>query len=66
MHALDEKTTDYVKGSEAAGIINDTKQFPTIDKKTLIDQNEKGGETNISINTSIEFPLWGQDDGYET
>lgn len=60
---LDENYIDYVKGSEAAGIINDTKQFPTIDKKTLIDLNEKGGETNISIGYhAIEFLLWGQDD----
>ena len=59
---LDENYIDYVVGAENGGIINDTKNFPTIDKKTLIDLNEKGGETNISIGFhAIEFLLWGQD-----
>ncbi|MCH2208090.1 MAG: hypothetical protein MK132_19765 [Lentisphaerales bacterium] len=59
---LDENYIDYVVGLENGGIINDTKNFPTIDKKTLIDLNEKGGETNISIGFhAIEFLLWGQD-----
>jgi putative iron-regulated protein len=59
---LDENYIDYVKDNDKAGIINDTTNFPTIDKKTLIDLNEKDGEKNISLGFhAIEFLLWGQD-----
>ena len=45
-----------------AGIINNTVDFPVIDKATLLAANENGGETNISIGYhAIEFLLWGQD-----
>lgn len=60
---LDEKFIDYVKGEATSGIVNDLKNFPNIDINALEEQNEKGGETNISIGYhAIEFLLWGQDD----
>jgi putative iron-regulated protein len=60
---LDEKFIDYVKGETNTGIVNDLKNFPSIDISVLEEQNEKGGETNISIGYhAIEFLLWGQDD----
>lgn len=59
---LDEAYIDYVLGNANAGIINNTVDFPVIDKATLLAANENGGETNISIGYhAIEFLLWGQD-----
>jgi putative iron-regulated protein len=59
---LDESYIDYVVGNPTAGIINNAASFPTIDKQTLIDANENGGETNLSTGYhAIEFLLWGQD-----
>ena len=59
---LDEAYIDYVQGNANAGIINNANDFPVIDKTTLLDANENGGETNISIGYhAIEFLLWGQD-----
>jgi putative iron-regulated protein len=59
---LDESFIDYVQGNANSGIINDTVQFPTIDKATLLAQNENGSETNIATGYhAIEFLLWGQD-----
>lgn len=59
---LDEAYIDYVKGNESAGIINDTATYPEITKAVLLEQNEKGGEKNISTGWhAIEFLLWGQD-----
>lgn len=59
---LDENFVDYVDGDAGAGIINHTALYPTIDKATLEDLNENGGEKNISVGYhAIEFLLWGQD-----
>lgn len=59
---LDENYIDYVENSPDSGIINDTKKYPTIDKKLLIELNEKDGEKNVSLGFhAIEFLLWGQD-----
>lgn len=64
---LDEIFIDYVVNPMGGaplrkGIINDRKTFPEITKQTLIDQNEEGGEANISTGYhAIEFLLWGQD-----
>lgn len=59
---LDENFIDYVDGDDNAGIINDPTTYPTIDKKTLMDANENGGDKNISLGWhAIEFLLWGQD-----
>lgn len=59
---LDEAYIDYVAGAPNSGIINNPSDFPTIDKSTLRNANENGGETNISIGYhAIEFLLWGQD-----
>jgi putative iron-regulated protein len=59
---LDEAYIDYVEGDPAAGIINKPEEFPTLTAGTIADQNEKGGETNISTGFhAIEFLLWGQD-----
>lgn len=59
---LDEVFIDYVVGDDSAGIIGHSSEFPAIDKRLLIDQNEKGGESNISTGWhAIEFLLWGQD-----
>ncbi|WP_291727013.1 imelysin family protein [Bernardetia sp.] len=59
---LDESYIDYVEGNPTTGIINNPTDFPTIDKQTLIDANEKDGETNVSTGYhAIEFLLWGQD-----
>lgn len=59
---LDEVYIDYVESMPAAGIINNPQMFPTITKQLIADQNEEGGEANISSGYhAIEFLLWGQD-----
>lgn len=59
---LDEAYIDYVEGMPEAGIINDTAAFPTITVDVITEQNENGGEANISAGYhAIEFLLWGQD-----
>lgn len=59
---LDEAHIDYVQGNPASGIINDPAAFPTLSKTLLADQNENGGEKNISAGYhALEFLLWGQD-----
>jgi putative iron-regulated protein len=59
---LDEVFIDYVQNMPNAGIINNTQQFPAISKQLIADQNENGGEANISSGYhAIEFLLWGQD-----
>jgi putative iron-regulated protein len=64
---LDEAFVDYVKNEktnqiERKGIINDRAAFPVITEEVLINQNENGGEENISTGYhAIEFLLWGQD-----
>ena len=59
---LDEAYIDYVEGDEAAGVINDTATYPTIDAELITSLNEQGGEANISTGWhAIEFLLWGQD-----
>lgn len=59
---LDEAYIDYVEGMPQAGIINDTTGFPTITVDVIEEQNENGGEANISAGYhAIEFLLWGQD-----
>jgi len=57
---LDESYVDYVEGRTNSGVINDRKV--AIDKETLAQMNERGGEENISAGWhAIEFLLWGQD-----
>lgn len=59
---MDEAYVDYVKGNEAAGIINMPTEYPQITKELLLSLNEKNGEKNISTGYhAIEFLLWGQD-----
>jgi len=59
---LDEGYIDYVEGLPTAGIINDPEGYPVIDKATIADANEIGGEKNLSAGWhAIEFLLWGQD-----
>ena len=59
---MDEAHVDYVTGNTTAGIINNAALFPTITKALIVEQNENGGETNISSGYhAIEFLLWGQD-----
>ncbi|MEL6717470.1 MAG: imelysin family protein [Bacteroidota bacterium] len=59
---LDESYIDYVEGNPTTGIINNTAEYPTLDKALLESLNEEGGEENISIGYhAIEFLLWGQD-----
>lgn len=64
---LDENFVDYVVGEPEAGIINKKKsdgtfEFPDITKDVIKDENEKGGEKNLSAGWhAIEFLLWGQD-----
>lgn len=59
---LDEAYIDYVVGAPEAGIINNLKDFPVIDKDLLSSLNELDGEKNISTGYhAIEFLLWGQD-----
>lgn len=64
---MDEAFVDYVTGAPNSGIINNLANYPTIDAATLIDANEFGGETNISLGYhAIEFLLWGQDESAAT
>jgi putative iron-regulated protein len=65
---LDEAFIDYVLADAASGelmsvgIINDPEGFPDITREVLEEQNENGGEANISTGYhAIEFLLWGQD-----
>ncbi|MEM9920233.1 MAG: imelysin family protein [Bacteroidota bacterium] len=59
---LDESYIDYVEGNLTAGIINNTTEYPTLDKALLESLNEIGGEENVSIGYhAVEFLLWGQD-----
>jgi putative iron-regulated protein len=59
---LDEAYIDYVDGNPSSGIINDSTTFPTLSKELLANENERGGEKNISTGYhAIEFLLWGQD-----
>ncbi|MBK9263643.1 MAG: iron-regulated protein [Polyangiaceae bacterium] len=59
---MDESYVDYVDADPAAGIINDSMTYPTIDGPLLTSLNEKDGEKNISTGYhAIEFLLWGQD-----
>lgn len=59
---LDENYIDYVEGSAMAGIINRPADFPQITKQVIADNNEIGGEKNLSAGYhAIEFLLWGQD-----
>lgn len=59
---LDEAYIDYVEGDPTAGIINKPEVVPTLTVDSIADQNERGGETNISTGYhAIEFLLWGQD-----
>jgi len=45
---MDEAYVDYVKGNAKAGIVNDTKGYPSITTDVIVEANERGGETNIS------------------
>lgn len=59
---LDENFIDYTEAEPTAGIINATEQFPQITKELIAEQNENGGEKNLSAGWhAIEFLLWGQD-----
>jgi putative iron-regulated protein len=59
---LDEVFIDYVSDDATAGIINDTANFPDLTEDVIAEQNENGGEKNISTGYhAIEFLLWGQD-----
>jgi putative iron-regulated protein len=59
---MDEVFVDYVQDDPTAGIINETAMFPTLSKEIIAQQNEEGGETNISTGYhAVEFLLWGQD-----
>ncbi len=60
---LDENYIDYVVSDANAGIINsDDSAFATISAELIADNNEKGGEKNLSAGYhAIEFLLWGQD-----
>lgn len=59
---LDEFFVDYVVDQPDAGLINRPDLFPEISKQTIADQNENGGEKNLSAGYhAIEFLLWGQD-----
>ncbi|MDX6189354.1 imelysin family protein [Flavobacterium sp. Fl-318] len=60
---LDENFIDYVDGTPASGIINNTTDFPVLSKKVLADENALDeDELNVSVGYhAIEFLLWGQD-----
>ncbi len=59
---LAEAYIDYVTGSDNAGIINDTTNYPVINKALIESLNEVGADDNISTGYhAIEFLLWGQD-----
>ena len=64
---LDEAYVDYVEGAPDAGIINNTADYPEIDKELLESLNEVGAEENVSTGYhALEFLLWGQDLSAET
>ncbi len=57
---MDESYVDGVEGAPGAGLIND-RAF-AINKESVSDKNERGGEENIATGWhAIEFLLWGQD-----
>src|SRR5690606_25723822 len=57
---LDEAYADGVEGDLEAGIIGDPSS--EITAAVLSEQNERGGEENVSTGWhAIEFLLWGQD-----
>jgi putative iron-regulated protein len=57
---MDESFVDAVQGRPDAGLVNDRRV--RIDRRTLVAQNERGGEENIATGWhAIEFLLWGQD-----
>lgn len=57
---MDESYVDAVEGKPGSGLINDPKF--KINKDSLSEANEKGGEENIATGWhAIEFMLWGQD-----
>ena len=57
---LDESYIDSVVDSEDGGLINDITFVIT--RESLAEQNERGGEENVSTGWhAIEFLLWGQD-----
>lgn len=59
---MDENWIDYVESNPNSGIINNSIDFPVINKDILINANEDGSETNIATGYhAIEFLLWGQD-----
>jgi putative iron-regulated protein len=59
---LDEVFIDYTVDAPTGGIINDVARYPTIDVAVVRDNNERGGEKNLSAGWhAIEFLLWGQD-----
>ena len=59
---MDEYFVDYVEGMPTAGIIQSVKNFPQIDRETIIGMNEREGEKCITLGFhTIEFLLWGQD-----
>lgn len=59
---LDEVFIDYTVDAPMGGIINDAARYPTIDVAVVRDNNERGGEKNLSAGWhAIEFLLWGQD-----
>jgi len=59
---LDEAYIDYVAGDLTSGIINNSTDYPTIDKALIESENGNGGDANVSSGYhAIEFLLWGQD-----
>jgi putative iron-regulated protein len=59
---LDENYIDYTEALPMAGIINDPETFPEITAQVIAEQNELGGEKNLSAGFhAIEFLLWGED-----
>lgn len=59
---MDEYFVDYVEGMPTAGIIQSIRNFPRINRETIIGMNEREGEKCITLGFhTIEFLLWGQD-----
>ncbi len=59
---IDESYLDGVVGRPDSGLIQNPKDYPVLDAKTLIAANEKDGERNVSTGYhAVEFLLWGQD-----
>ena len=59
---LAENFVDYIEKDSTTGIINDKTNYPTITSEVLIENHEKGGESNLTLGYHvIEFLLWGQD-----